>query len=106
MESKAETGLMRKTKKELVEIILRKDDVEIKLKESLKTKDEEIDSLNSKNIGYEADINGLNRMREENLNTIEELKNTLKTRRKCIRRWQVAFITLAVSIIIIIAVLA
>lgn len=100
-EQKTENALMRKTKKELIDIILRKDDVEIRLKETLKTKDEDIDILNNRIVGYEADINGLERMREENLNAIEELTQTLNRKRKLIHRWQIAFV-LAVSISLIV----
>lgn len=93
--------LGQKTKQELIDIILRKDDVEIRLKETIKTKDEDIDILNNRIVGYEADINGLERMREENLNAIEELTQTLNRKRKLIHRWQIAFV-LAVSISLIV----
>ena len=98
--------LGQKTKQELIDIILRKDDVEIRLKETLKTKDEDIDVLNNRLVGYEADIAGLERMRKENLETIEEHAKTLKRKRRTIRRWQIAFAVLAIISIIVIAVIA
>lgn len=98
--------LGQKTKQELIDIILRKDDVEIRLKETIKTKDEEIEGLNNRIVGYEADINGLERMREENLNSIKELTQSLNRKRKTIRRWQIAFAVLAIISIIVIAVIA
>lgn len=48
VEVKASGSLMKKTKAQLVEIILRKDDVELKYREELKDRDETINSLNSK----------------------------------------------------------
>lgn len=98
--------LGQKTKQELIDIILRKDDVEIRLKETLKTKDEDIDVLNNRLVGYEADMVGLERMRKENLETIEELSKALNRKRKTIRRWQIAFSVLAILAIIVIAVIA
>lgn len=101
-ENDNEKSLMRKTKKELIDIILRKDDVEIRLKETIKTKDEEIDGLNTRLVGYEADINGLERMRKDNLTTIDDLEHALNRKRRTIRRWQIAFaITLIAAIFII-----
>lgn len=47
--SNKETGLMRKTKKELVDIILRKDDVESNLKERLENTANKYAELASKN---------------------------------------------------------
>lgn len=105
-EQKTENALMRKTKKELVEIILRKDDVEIRLKETIKTKDEDIDILNTRIVGYEADINGLERMRKEHLNSIKELTNALNRKRKTIRKWQIGFAILCVVTLVIIFAIA
>lgn len=48
VEVRASGSLMKKTKAQLVEIILRKDDVELKYREELKNRDETINSLNSK----------------------------------------------------------
>ena len=94
--------LGQKTKQELIDIILRKDDVEIRLKETIKSKDEEIDTLNSRLVGYEADINGLERMREENSTSIKELTNALNRKRRFILRWQIAFfLAVAISFIVI-----
>ena len=94
--------LGQKTKQELIDIILRKDDVEIRLKETIKSKDEEIDTLNNRIVGYEADINGLERMREKNLNSIEELKQALTRKRKIILHWQIAtWVVLCISLIVI-----
>ena len=98
--------LGQKTKQELIDIILRKDDVEIRLKETIKTKDEDIDVLNNRIVGYEADINGLARRCEENLNSIEELTKALNRKRKVIRRWQIAFSILAILAIVVIAIIA
>ena len=94
--------LGQKTKQELIDIILRKDDVEIRLKETIKSKDEEIDTLNSRLVGYKADINGLERMREENSTSIKELTNALNRKRRFILRWQIAFfLAVAISFIVI-----
>ena len=101
-----DSQLGQKTKQELIDIILRKDDVEIRLKETLKTKDEDINILNNRIAGYEADINGLERMREEHINSIAELSKALNRKRKTIRRWQMAFAILAILSIIVIAVIA
>lgn len=133
-DEKTKNGLMRKTKSELVDIILRKDDVEISLKANLKSKEEdidvltskianykddisrlehvraekskEIDTLNNRIVGYEADIVGLERMRDENIKTIEELQSALNKKRKTIRRWQIAFAILCVVSVVVIAILA
>ena len=99
-------NLGQKTKQELIDIILRKDDVEIRLKDTIKSKDDQLDDLHLKLVGYEADINGLVRMREENLNAIEELTQTLNRKRKTIRRWQIAFAILTILSVIVIAVVA
>ena len=101
-----DSQLGQKTKQELIDIILRKDDVEIRLKETIKTKDEDIDILNNRIAGYEADINGLERMREEHLNSIKELEQALNRKRVVIRRWQIAFSVLAILSVIVIAVIA
>lgn len=105
-ENDKEKSLMRKTKKELIDIILRKDDVEIRLKDTIKSKDEDIDILNSRIVGYEADINGHERVRKENREAIEELSKDLNRKRKSIRKWQIAFAILAILSIIVIAVIA
>lgn len=101
-----DSQLGQKTKQELIDIILRKDDVEIRLKETIKTKDEDIDVLNNRIVGYEADINGLERMRKDNLTTIDDLEHALNRKRKTIRRWQIAFAILAILSVIVIAVIA
>lgn len=101
-----DSQLGQKTKQELIDIILRKDDVEIRLKETIKTKDEDIDILNNRIVGYEADINGLERMREEHINSIAELSKALNRKRKTIRRWQIAFAILCVVSVVVIAILA
>ena len=98
--------LGQKTKQELIDIILRKDDVEIRLKETIKTKDEDVDILNSRIVGYEADIAGLERMREENLNSIKELTEALNRKRRNLRRWQLAFTILTILSIAVIAIIA
>lgn len=99
-------NLGQKTKQELIDIILRKDDVEIRLKDTIKSKDDQLDELSARIVGYQADIAGLERMREENLNSIKELTQTLDRKRKMIRRWQIAFAVLCVVSIIVIAVIA
>lgn len=133
-DEKTKNSLMRKTKSELVDIILRKDDVEISLKANLKSKDEdidvlnnkianykddirrlervradkseEIDSLNNRIAGYESDINGLIRMKEEKDNSNKELQSALNREGKTIRRWQIAFTILCVVSVVVIAILA
>jgi len=107
LQEQVEDSLLgQKTKQELIDIILRKDDVEIRLKETIKSKDEEIDTLNTRLVGCEADINGLERMRQDNLKSIEELKQAINRKRVTIRRWQIAFSILAIISIIVIAVIA
>lgn len=94
--------LGQKTKQELIDIILRKDDVEIGLKDTIKSKDKEFEALKHVVMGYEADISGLIRTREENLNSIEELTQTLNRKRKLILRWQIAtWVVLCISLIVI-----
>ena len=54
METKSNNSLMKKTKAELVNIILRKDDVEKQLREEMASRDEVIDG-NVKTIAEQAD---------------------------------------------------
>lgn len=105
-EQKTENALMRKTKKELIDIILRKDDVEIRLKDTIKIKDEDIDILNTRLVGYEADINGLERVRTENLANIENLEKNLQHSKKITRRWEIAFSVVLIAALIVVVIIA
>lgn len=97
-----ELALMRKTKKELCEIILRKDDVEIRLKDTIKSKDEVINALTDKNVNLEAEIQRMEAEHNEDTHCIMENKKVFHNMRKRIRVWQFAFaITLIVAIVII-----
>lgn len=101
-ENDNEKSLMRKTKKELVDIILRKDDVEIRLKDTIKSKDEVITALTDKNVGLEAEVQRQEAKHNEDMHCIMENKKVLHNIRKRIRIWQIVFsITLIAAIIII-----
>lgn len=102
-ESKPETALMRKTKKELIDIILRKDDVELRLKSNVDNLKEEVDQLNNRIVGYESDINGLHASLDEQVSLVCELRENLHKCRTKIRYWQIATIILAVVAILVIA---
>lgn len=52
-------GLMRKTKQELVDIILRKDDVEVKLQQQVKACQEELEQVKQINQNYSLEIDKL-----------------------------------------------
>lgn len=54
-------GLMRKTKQELVDIILRKDDVEIQLQKQVKACQEELEQVKQVNQNYSLEIDKLER---------------------------------------------
>lgn len=98
--------LGQRTKQELIDIILRKDDVEIRLKESLKDKEDEISQLNGRIDGYEVDINGYQQTLDENATVIANLDEKIRNSRKMIKRWRTAFIILAAVAIVIIAIVA
>lgn len=86
--SQSESSLMKKTKKELCEIIFRKDDVEAKLrkekadieldfnkaKEIIGKKDEKITLLANANKSLQEDINGGHRKEASLYNDINRLK--------------------------------
>lgn len=98
--------LGQRTKQELIDIILRKDDVEIRLKESLKGKEDEIGQLNDRINGYEADINGYQQTLDENSTTICELEEKIRNSKRIIRKWQIGFAILCVVAVAIIAIVA
>lgn len=52
-------GLMRKTKQELVDIILRKDDVEVQLQKQVKVCQEELEQVKQINQNYSLEIDKL-----------------------------------------------
>lgn len=52
-------GLMRKTKQELVDIILRKDDVEVQLQKQVKACQEELEQVKQVNQNYSLEIDKL-----------------------------------------------
>lgn len=54
-------GLMRKTKQELVDIILRKDDVEVQLQKQVKACQEELEQVKQVNQNYSLEIDKLER---------------------------------------------
>lgn len=94
--------LGQKTKQELIDIILRKDDVEIKLKDTIKSKEEVIDALTDRNVSLEAEVQRQEAEHIEDMHCIMESKRALHKKTKRIRVWQLAFaITLIAAIIII-----
>lgn len=94
--------LGQKTKQELIDIILRKDDVEIKLKDTIKSKEEVIDALTDRNVNLEAEIQRQEAEINEDAHCIIESKKAFYSMKKRIRIWQIAFsITLIAAIIII-----
>lgn len=54
-------GLMRKTKQELVDIILRKDDVEVQLQKQVKACQDELEQVKQINKNYSLEIDKLER---------------------------------------------
>lgn len=54
-------GLMRKTKQELVDIILRKDDVEVQLQKQVKACQDELEQVKQINQNYSLEIDKLER---------------------------------------------
>lgn len=96
MESKVETGLMRKTKKELVEIILRKDDVEIRLKEELSAKSRQVDALNNAMDNADVTINQQRDCLDDDAVVIETLRKDVRL----FKRW-----TIGLSAALVIAVI-
>ena len=64
------TGLMKKTKAQLIEIILRKDEVERECRT-------EISNLNKRIKGYDADIKGMTKQLKENKSIIDKQANML-----------------------------
>lgn len=94
--------LGQKTKQELIDIILRKDDVEIKLKNTIESKEEVIEALNERNANLEAEVQRQDAEHNEDMHCIMDCKKALHNTRKRIRIWQLAFaITLIAAIIII-----
>lgn len=67
-------GLMRKTKQELVDIILRKDDVEVQLQKQVKACQEELEQVKQINQNYSLEIDKLEK--DSQLSNIDY--NTLK----------------------------
>lgn len=119
--SNKENSLMKKTKKELVEIILRKDDVEAKLKEELescKTKNAElrnkISTLEEQKASLTKSLETANRSvqnqragMDEYASQVAELKEKLENANKinkCAHRWNwimsIALIILAIFCIV------
>ena len=98
--------LGQKTKQELIDIILRKDDVEIKLKDTIKSKEEVIDALTNRNVNLEAEIQRMEAEHNEAMHCIMENKKVLHNMRKRIRVWQFAFVITLIAAIIIIGCIA
>lgn len=67
-------GLMRKTKQELVDIILRKDDVEVQLQKQLKTCQDELEQIKQVNRNYRVSVDKLNNQCTISHIAYEELK--------------------------------
>lgn len=67
-------GLMRKTKQELVDIILRKDDVEVQLQKQLKACQDELEQVKQINQNYSLEID--KRKKDSQISNIAY--NTLK----------------------------
>lgn len=98
--------LGQKTKQELIDIILRKDDVEIKLKNTIESKEEIIDSLTDKKVSLEAEVQRQEAEHNEDMHCIMENKKVLHNIRKRIRVWQLAFAVVLIAAIIIIGCIA
>lgn len=71
--SNKEKGLMAKTKKELVEIILRKDDEEIRLRETIKNNEESIAKQDDAISKMRKSLEDANRNTEQHQSSIDEL---------------------------------
>lgn len=106
--SNNETGLMKKTKKELVDIILRKDDEEIRLKNSYEAakkdaeeKDSTIkrltDSLNKANRNVEQHQSGMDELTSQKV-AVEEAAKKFEKERNAARGWNWI---LAIAVVII-----
>lgn len=70
-------GLMRKTKQELVDIILRKDNVEVELQKQVKTCQEELEQVKQINQNYSLEIDKLEKasqLSNIDYNTLKEEK--------------------------------
>ena len=106
--SNKETGLMKKTKAQLVEIILRKDDEEIRLKNAYEAakkdaeeKDETIkrlnDSLNKANHNVEQHQSGMDEITSQKV-AAEEAAKKFEKERNVARSWNWVLATAVVII--------
>ena len=78
MSTQSENSLMKKTKKELVDIILRKDDVEAKLRKE----------LNDVNLDFSKDFSKAKDMISKKENTIVELNNSIKEKNQQVENFK------------------
>ena len=111
--SNNETGLMKKTKKELVEIILRKDDEEIRLKSSYEAAKEDAkkseesvklltDNLNKANANVQQHQRGMDELTSQKVeaeNAAKHLRNQRNTARTI--AWILVVATVVLTIITI-----
>lgn len=100
IEEKTRNGLMRKTKSELIDIILRKDDVEIRLKEELQSKESEINSckevMDSLQNTIDSQCDTINRIGDAHHHAIKKIRRY--------RNWTIALVVLlAIAVVLAIA---
>lgn len=106
--SNNEKGLMSKTKKELVEIILRKDDEEIRLKETIKQNEESIakqddaiskmrKSLETANVNVQQHQKGMDEVTSQKV-AAEEAAKKFEKERNSARNWNWVLATAVVII--------
>lgn len=100
-------GLMRKTKQELVDIILRKDNVEVELRNRVETCQEELDQVKQINQNYSLEIDKLekdsqisniayNSLKEDNAElskTLAEKEETISGLEDLVEEYQLNLIT-------------
>ena len=100
-EKRSESTLMKKTKKELIDIILRKDDVEIRLKDNIKTLEEDVKGLETRIVGYDADINCLT----AKLHDADVVEAVIRKSNKTLKKWIVALSAALITAIIVAVIL-
>lgn len=105
--SNKEKGLMSKTKAQLVDIIIRKDDEETRLKETMAFQDQAISklkkSLEASNRNVEQHQSGMDELTSQKV-AAEEAANNFKRQRNAARAWNwiLAIAVITVSILWII----
>lgn len=113
--SNKETGLMKKTKKELVEIIIRKDDEEIRLKKEIESLRNDVackedtckklrKSLEDANRNTEQHQSGMDEITSQKV-AAEEAAKKFEKERNVARGWNWFFATLVIIIAALCAIL-